>query len=126
MHEYIPIEPPRPLSPSESGILERILSADFPGSHDLRQQIRSVQVSAKCRSCPSIVFEITDKAAMPKAEVERTIPIEAEGNDLDGVKLHILIFIKGGYLDEMEIFREDLGKIQRLPLPENLEVLALY
>ena len=126
MHEFIPIDPSRRLSPLEYGILERILSADFPGSHDLRQQIRSVQVSAKCHGCPSVVFKITDKAAIPKAEVERTVPIEAEGNDVDGMKLHILIFVRGGYLDEMEIFREDLGKIQRLPLPENLEVLALY
>lgn len=126
MHTYLQLEPHRALNPYEDSLLKRILSVEFPGVMDLRQQLSFVIVSEECQDCPSIVLNVIHRDALTRAEVERTVPVEAEGRDTDGMKIHFLLYVSEGYLSEMEIYREDLDKIQKLPLIENLDVLALY
>lgn len=49
------LDEPRPLSDSESEILDAMLSPDFPGVAELRAQVAHVQVIGKCHcSCPTV------------------------------------------------------------------------
>lgn len=125
MHRYTINNPPRPLSEIERYLLEHLLSVEFPGSEELKQQSRFVLVSQECQDCSSIVFTIENKESIKEAKVKRRIPVEAESIDSDEMRIHVLVFVRAGYLDEMEIYREDLGKICKFPLPESVNIIIL-
>jgi hypothetical protein len=52
----------------------------------------------------------------------RTVPVEAEAEDLDGVTYHVLPFVDDGYMQELEMWREDLGPLLAPVDPEALRV----
>jgi hypothetical protein len=68
---------------------------------------------------------MVDKAPGNISFVKRRIPIEAEALDSDGVKIHILLHVVHGFMDEIEIFREDLLMVKQLPEPSSLELINL-
>jgi hypothetical protein len=84
----------------------------------------SVRVEEECIRCPTIGFFI-NPVTSTRAKVSRRIPIEAEGKDIDGVKIHILLHVVDGFMDELEIFREDPEPIRELPPPETFELINL-
>jgi hypothetical protein len=45
------------------------------------------------------------------AAVKRRIPVEASYPDADGVIVHVLLHIIEGRLDELEVYREDSGRV---------------
>jgi hypothetical protein len=51
--------------------------------------------------------------------------VEAEFEDRDGVTVHILLHVMDGFLNELEIFREDSGRVQRPSTPKDLRLLVL-
>ena len=121
-HQPIPVYPPRLLNATERRILDYLLSIEFSDIDDLRNQVESVLVSEVCKDCLSIGFTI-DHAMVKKANTRHRIPIEAEGHDIDGIKIHILLIMHEGYVDELEIYREDLGKIQDILPIEKYNIL---
>jgi hypothetical protein len=66
-----------------------------------------------------------DRAVTSPASVARRIPIEAEAADDDGVNIHFLLHTEGGFLAELEVFREDSGPILVLPAPSALRIFCL-
>jgi hypothetical protein len=60
-----------------------------------------------------------------RAEVVRRIPVEAEFDDQDGVGVHVLLHVLDGYLNELEIYREDSSPLQREPDPEDFRLIVL-
>ena len=63
--------------------------------------------------------------ASNRALVKRRIPIEAEGLDSDGVKVHFLLHVLDGFMAELEIYREDSKPVLSPPDPRSLELLSL-
>jgi hypothetical protein len=59
------------------------------------------------------------------AVVERRIPVEAELKDADGVTIHVLLHVLDGLLNELEVYRDDSGPIQRQISPEELDLIVL-
>lgn len=121
-HNSILVNPPRLLNSTERKIVDHLLSVEFPGNIDLLNQVNKILVSEVCKDCLSIGFAI-DKSLAKKAITKHRIPIEAEGYDIDGMKIHILLIVDEGYLDELEIYREDLGKIQDILPIEKYNIL---
>jgi hypothetical protein len=123
-HDRRNIDPPRSLGENEQAILEFLLSAPFPGQKELRQQLEIAKVTSQCRTCPTITFTV-DESVAPRAPVARRIPIEAErpGAAPGHTTLHVLLHVVNGYLDELELYRNDLGQIASLPSPSSLELL---
>lgn len=117
------VTPPRKLSDFEEGLLIRILSHDFIGQSELFRQIQGAEVVSECDTCPTVEFAVAPE--YNKAHVARRIPVEAEGEDSDGVKIHFLIHVVEGYLSELEIFREDSESILKMPEVRSLKVLSL-
>lgn len=123
MHGQEPVDPPRELRPAERAFLQRLVMQDFPGSSALAEQMKVAKVSAECGcGCPSIIFSIP--ANSPKAVVLQRVPVEAESKDADGMGLHFLLHVVGGFLRELEIFREDSKPVEKLPGVEALSVSA--
>jgi hypothetical protein len=51
--------------------------------------------------------------------------VEAELEDIDGMAIHLLLYVIDGHLDELEIYRDDSRPIQREILPGALRLIVL-
>jgi hypothetical protein len=111
-----------PLSESERRILDALFSADFPGKRELMEQAN--ELTARPLDAEGSLA-LRAKPGTPAATVERRIPVEAEVEDADGVVVHVLLHVVDGFLDELEIFREDSGPLQRPIDPEALRLIVL-
>jgi hypothetical protein len=124
IHESLAINPPRSLRSEEQDILNLLLSADFQGREELLSQTPSVRVSEECTDCRSIKLTVDGKHSTA-AIVKRRIPINAEAEDSDNMKIHILLHVVQGFMDEIEIYREDLQNVTAMPKPETLVLVSL-
>jgi len=111
----------RPLSEAERNILTVLLGAEFPGNIALAEQMAHA-TARQIDPEGSLEFSV---AGGPPAEVVRRVPVEAELEDSDGVTIHVLLHVLDGFMNELEILREDSGPIRRLPSPGDLRVLVL-
>jgi len=111
----------RPLSSTEWRLLDSLLRPDFPGKEDLLNQLASAKVR-QIDDDGSLQFRI--RGATP-AGVNRRIPVEAELEDSDGVTIHLLLHVIDGYLNELEIYREDSLPIKNRIQPEALRTMVL-
>ena len=110
-------------SAAESRLLERILgSADCPGSRELTVQCAQLLVSSIDNDGG---LRLKAHAGHP-ARVVRRIPVEADYDDRDGMRMrvHVLVHVVDGWLDELEVFRED-GKRVIVPATSVVGVTIL-
>lgn len=123
IYERRPVHPPRKLTSKEEALLSFLLSRQFPGRDQLRQQMRSARVSGECKcGCPTVEL-LVDRAQSPRAKVVRRMPVEAIGNDEDGTQLYALLHVDDdGFLCELEAYRVD-SKPLKLPDPGSLHLL---
>jgi len=85
---------------------------------------RAARASAECKDCRTIKL-IVDRTADNFAEVRRRIPIEAEAADVDGIIIHFLLHVVHGYMDELELYREDGKSIREMPKAASLRLISL-
>lgn len=90
-------------SSGQMGIIGKLLGATFPGSEVLLDQARTLRVRSIDNDGS---FKLLVARGKP-AEVVRRIPVEAEMTDVDGVQIHVLLHVVEGYLDELEVYRDD-------------------
>jgi hypothetical protein len=88
-------------------------------------QLNSIRVEEECKDCMTIGL-YSNHDELLRAEVNHRIPTEAEGNDIDGVRIHILLHVVDGFMDEVQFFREDPSDIKELPPPETLEIINYF
>jgi hypothetical protein len=123
-HEFVPITPPRLLNSDEEAILQFLLSADFQGREQLLKQAKSARVIEKCQECLSLIIFV-DKLPETIADVKRRVPVHAQGVDLDGGIMQILLHVVHGYLDEIEIYRVDFESVKGMPKPNLLKFIGI-
>jgi hypothetical protein len=100
----------------------KLLSQEFPGRDGLLRQFGSAEVRRIDRDGS---LEIRVSSGAVRADVARRIPIEAELEDLDGVRMHVLLHAPDGVLSELEIYREDSQPVQRDLEPGHMSLLVL-
>jgi len=111
----------RHLSSSEREVLGRLLGASFPGCEALRGQLVSVQ--ARYADENGGIWLRVDPLTKP-ADVIRRIPVEAEYDDGDGIRVHLLLHVLNGYMNELEVFREDSGPVLESADPNRLYIIT--
>lgn len=111
----------RPLSDLEGQLLAVLLSTDFSGRDALVEQVTAASVREIDHN-GSLEFAPLDKTP---AEVARRIPVEAELDDSDGVTIHVLLHVVDGFLKELEVYRDDSGRVQRVLAPRDLRLMIL-
>jgi hypothetical protein len=125
MHTLSALDPSRELADGERQLLELLLSRDFPGCKVLLEQLRCLKVSGECTcGCPSIVFSIESTQAGP-APVKRRIPVEASCQNSNGSETHVLLHVVGGWLEELEIYRDDAEAVTAIPATVELTLFCL-
>ena len=116
-------ETKRPINESERQILDRLLHVDFPGAAELRVQAARSQID-RLDIAGGPVFEFNFSNDVVRASVSYPVPVEAEGVDQDGARMHLLLHVRDGVLQELEIYREDGQQIQRLPKADSVDVMV--
>ena len=101
----------RPVGVDEARALRLLLTQDFRGTAQLRAQSLALSVTSLDANGS---LRLSTQVSTP-AMVDRRIPIEASYVDSDGVRVHVLLHVVDGYLDEFEVYREDSGAVNRLP-----------
>lgn len=101
----------RDLKNEEREILERLVGPDFPGSAELREQLKSVKAE--------LIDEDGGLALQslggPPAPVKWRVPTEAECKDSDGGALHVLLHVLNGRMCELEFYKENGSRVCKLP-----------
>jgi hypothetical protein len=105
---------PRELKPAERKLLEFLLTADFPGRDELKQQMDWVEVIGDC-DCGTIDLMVKDPAVHSTAR--EPIAIEAHGKGLD-----VLLLVRNGLLSSLEIVDHGDHRPIPYPSPNSLEL----
>jgi len=121
MAESAPDQDFRPLSDLEGQLLAVLLSTDFPGRDAVAEQVAVASVREIDHN-GSLEFASSGKMS---AEVVGRIPVEAELDDSDGVTIHVLLHVVDGLVKELEVYRDDSGRVQRALAPEDLRLMVL-
>jgi hypothetical protein len=112
----------RDMTLTERRIIDRLFEAQFAGHSELRTQLKDCPVRQLDEAGS---LELHPNAQSPSAKVVKRIPVEAEGSDEDGVRVHILLHVVNGKARELEIYKDDGSRIRRLPEPAMLDVVVL-
>jgi hypothetical protein len=112
----------RALSTAERNILAKLLSEDFPGRSALMEQLPQAR-ARKIDADGSLALE-PDMDAIPAA-VTRRIPVEGELEDVDGATIHVLLHVLNGFMNELEVYREDSSPVQGGISPDDLRLMVL-
>ncbi len=111
----------REINSNEKRLLEHLLNVDFPGRDAIWEQVSN-----------SLVAEIDENGSLEfkskigiKANVKKRIPIEAEFEDIDGVKVHLLLHVVNGVVKELEIYKDNGSSIIRIPETKNIRIVEL-
>ena len=100
---------PRALSKAESAVLDVLLSHEFDGVEELRQQAAGAQVVGRCEcGCPTINV-LADEAAPSSRIVGPLAPVELRitprGDEPPG---EVLLFVEAGRMTSLEyVFYDD-------------------
>jgi hypothetical protein len=106
----------RPLTDRERAVLDALLSVDFDGVDELREQASSVVVSGGCGcGCPSIDFQ--HPATPPGMQVQTSASIAGTNDGL-------FVFTEGTWLGGIEYMPIDEPMPDELPDPSRLDVRA--
>jgi uncharacterized protein DUF6984 len=106
----------------ERDIFRRLLSADFPGRPEILLQLENCRVRIIDDEGS---LEITPGETAPPATIRKRIPVEAEAADKDGIYVHFLLHVANGFVNELDVYKDDGSPIQRMPSPDEMEVIVL-
>jgi len=106
----------------EEQLLSRLVSTEFPGRAEIVKQMHGVRVM-RIDHEGSLVLRPSGHPV--PAIVDRSIPVEAEGVDEDGIAIHLLLHVHQGLLKELEIYKDDGSPIRRMPRAEEFTLLVL-
>lgn len=110
----------RELSALERGILAVLLSHDFPGRTQVKQQLARARVREVDEE-GSLEFDVKDA---PRAPVTHRVPTEASYSDADGGRVNLLLHVVEGVVCELEVYKDDGSTIIRRPEPERLSLTS--
>lgn len=112
----------RPLEASERELLQGLLVQEFPGREELRRQLNTV-LAKRIDADGSIALQT---GAADPAPVKSRVPTEGQCPDADGTVIHVLLHVVNGFMNELEIFKEDSSRVIQPPVAGNLVLFAPY
>jgi hypothetical protein len=110
----------REMNDTERAIMARLLEIPFPGSEDVADQLQQALIR-QIDDNGTLDFLIRTDA---KANVQNSVPVEAEGEDLDGTTIHVLLHVIGGITRGLEVYKEDGLPVIKMPEPSTLRLFS--
>jgi hypothetical protein len=109
----------RVLTSDERAILDLLLTRDFPGRDALLAQAETVRTTGLSCGCGCPSFTLQPERTLPPADAPR-MPTDAHGTDPNGNRVGVLLFVKDGYLSEVEVHSWTGSEIAGLPAASDL------
>ena len=110
---------PRAMTLFERQLFARFLSEPFSGRDEIAEQISAASVRTIDQDGS---LEIQSTSPVLALSVKARVPVEAEGEDEDGVCIHLLLHVVGGRASELEVYKEDGTEIRVLPEVDAMRV----
>jgi hypothetical protein len=107
---------PRELKLNERDLLDFLLSADFPGNDQLREQLKRAEVVGDC-DCGCGTIDLSVRPPFVAANSHEPIPVEAHRAGID-----VLLFVRDGRLSSLEIVDYENNRPLTYPSPNKLEL----
>lgn len=95
----------------EKQLFARFLSQPFSGREEIADQISAASVRTIDQDGS---LEIQSTSPVLAMGVKARVPVEAEGEDEDGVCIHLLLHVVDGRASELEVYKEDGTEIRVL------------
>jgi hypothetical protein len=120
----VKIDPPRPLTAEERLMLDLVLSSDFDGVDELREQAKAAVVVGRCDcGCPSVDLQVEGRVPAVRLD-SRLVPSELEivpvGDEPPG---QVIVFADDGRLSYLEyVFFDDTPEVW--PDPSRVQVVG--
>lgn len=114
--------PATPLTDKQRTVLEFLLREPFPGRDELARQAETARTTGPSCTCGCPSFGLLADRRLPPAIVEDLVPVEAVGHDPAGNLIGVLLFVRDGYLDDVEVYSLDASEFAGLPQLEALEI----
>ncbi len=115
----------QPASRPEDVVLWALLSKEFPGSFELRAQAEVARVE-RDESSGSPFLRFYFDHGVQVAPVVQRIPVEGHFGEEDGQRIHCLLHVVNGVLEELEFFREDGAPIPMIPPVDGLRITVNF
>ncbi len=109
-----------PLEEESAGILTALVAESFPGRDEIVLQL----AVARSRRIDDHGCLALSARGAPRAAVLRRVPTEAVADDIDGMTIHVLLHVVDGYIDGLELYREDGLALLAPVRPEALRIVA--
>jgi hypothetical protein len=107
----------------EGRILLALVAEDFPGSAEMREQVHLAKIErVVANGAPALLFKFDQP--VPKADVRFRIPVEGEGTAEGPRRIHGLLHVVDGLLDQLEFYRENGDPIDVVPSPDELQIIV--
>ena len=117
------VDPPRELRDDELAVLKKLLSINFPGVAELRQQVPFTRVGQEDTDGNPTVGLVVDQMYAPMAKVDDGPVVEAIVPAADSERpIWILLHVWDGYLGELEVVPPDDDSSLPMPEADSLEV----
>jgi hypothetical protein len=112
----------RALTSYEHALLERLLSVEFPGRDQLRNQLKVV--TARSTDVGGMLSLQVDPSLA--ANVKGRVPTEGQCADVDGIMIHVLLHVVDGTMRELETYKDDGSAVRKPPSPDALTLFTPY
>jgi hypothetical protein len=109
----------RALTTHEMQLLVKLLDLEFPGRDELRVQLGSV----RGRTIDEDGGLSLRSGAESPAPVSCRVPTEGRCVDLDGVHINVLLHVVGGFMHELEIYKDDSSQVKQSPRAGDLMII---
>lgn len=111
----------RETTADERALLDRLLSFRSDGKNGVVAEVEKY-----------LVKEIDEQGSLKFAHSteltqleQHKLPVEAQCKDADGIWIHALLFVVGGKVDELEIYKDDSSSIIQMPKAQEWEIFEL-
>lgn len=122
MHHSGQDEGARNPTPIEERLIQTLIAGHFRGAERLRDQLDGLRVSSIDADGSLRLLPVPGAGL---ADVKQRIPVEASYLDTDSVRVHLLVHVVDGLLNELEVFREDSGRVLTPPnLVSKMDVIV--
>lgn len=109
------LQTPHSMNEQERALLMALLPHEHPLRDALVLHAEAASVEwFEAGGSPIIEFNV-DRSRVPPVESEHRVVSEGEVSDKDGVTIHLLLHVVDGYLEEIELVREDDNDVIALP-----------
>jgi hypothetical protein len=112
----------RPLAAEQRALLDFLLTESFHGRDELAAQARQVQTTGSSCGCGCPSFYLDPDRTLPPAQVDGPVAVDAHGQARDGSPVEILLFVRDGYLFDLEVVWFGAKPPAELPRPQDLAI----